>query len=159
MTTSANRVELVLSMKSARPRVIPADQREIMVTRGLDTRRRLQEFAQQFGLSLRDLRHLYVDGHMPIAIWQRFIETGIHPPRTWNSWIVDREDGHRPYAYDAEGLEWCKVCPRLGIDPGLYEPLPPPYWQWVQPLPKYLEIPKWILGFWLFFFVLKVKRS
>lgn len=129
--SSANSAELISRMDvPRRRRLISPEQRRLMLEHSQETRRRLARFAGRFGLTARDLRHLYVAGHMPLGLWQEFVAAGIHVPQCW---IKDRYevnvDGHRPWIFLASEVEKCLRCFDMKLDPVLFVQLPPPHWQ------------------------------
>ena len=136
--SSANCTELILRMDvHRRRRTIPREQRGLMLQHSQQTRLRLAQFARQFGVSARDLRHLYVYGHMPIAMWQRFLAERVPIPRGWIRAIKERADGHCPWTFVLEVTRPCLACSKMELNPDLIKPLPPPYWQVTEPIPKY----------------------
>ena len=138
-SSSANCTELILRMDvHRRRRTIPREQRRLMLMHSRETRLRLARFARRFGVSARDLRHLYVEGHMPIAMWQEFLMARIPVPQCW---IKDRFevnlDGHKPWVLSQDQTRRCLRCADLRLDPVHFVMLPPPYWQLKDPIPKF----------------------
>lgn len=136
--SSANCTELLSRMDvPRRRRFIPREQRGLMLQHSQETRRRLAQFAGRFGLTARQVRHLWVAGHMPIAMWQEFLMAGLHVPQCW---IKDRLevnlDGHRPWIRKVSEMDGCKKCSDMRLDRVLLVPLPPPYWQPPAETPK-----------------------
>ena len=100
-----------MEKSSKKPRApIPDEQREVMLKHSLQTRRRLKEFAVQHNLSAPVLRHMYVESHMPPAIWEAFKASGIAVPYCWNKDVVEWTDPHNPVCEDPPFR--CPICPR-----------------------------------------------
>ena len=137
-SSSTHISELILPMKTRIVRYIPDEQRRLMLSHSVESRLRLREFARGVGLTARQLRHLYVDGHMPVAIWQRFLKAMIPVPRVWITRASEKNWGHKPWTSVYEDLGRCLTCALIHFDTRLYTPLPPPFWQPRDPLPEHL---------------------
>lgn len=136
--SSANSAELISRMDvPRRRRFVSPEQRRLMLEHSQETRRRLAQFARRFGVSAPSLRHLYVSGHMPIAMWQQFLAARIHVPQCWIRAVKERCDGWYPWTCYKRHTRYCVTCSKLGLDPALLTPLPPPYWQIGTPYPRY----------------------
>lgn len=136
--SSTNCTELLSRMDvPRRRRSIPQEQRRLMLRHSQQTRRRLARFARRLGVSAQIMRHLFVCGHMPIAMWQRFLADRVPVPRCWIRSVKERDDGWYPWSCNARDTEYCLICAKLDLDPALLKPLPRPYWQIGDPVPYY----------------------
>lgn len=117
-------------MKSQRKRDIPREVRDVMQRNSVATRRRIGEFAKAHGISGPWLRHMYIAGHIPVTIWQDFLQAEIPVPECWRraTYCPKEPDPFQPFTEEARLHGMCVVCVRKGwsFDPVYYKAKPPP---------------------------------